>query len=174
MAVFAQPSKDENLTPGWNVQGGSNGNGKPGTGAPGYAMPGVTGSVSTSSQSGAGLPSPPQAEDVGMDTALNDTSILENESYSVSPTTQIGQSITWTGAAIPASGTPLAQPFGMSAVMTVAGGTVTALSYTPFGSATAVEMEAGSATGVVIPGGALVTLTYSAAPTGVTFVTTGM
>jgi hypothetical protein len=169
--IFAQPTKDENLTPGWNVQ---NGLGEATAGQTGYAQPAVTGNVTSVGQAGAGYPLPAGAMNANPseNSASYSESILTNGSYTSSATTQLGQTVTWTGAAIPATTVAKAQPFGVNAVMTVAGGTVTAISYTPFGSTTVVEVEAGETTSVLIPAGASVAITYSVAPTSVTFVST--
>lgn len=168
-AIYAQPTPDENLVSGWNVQGNVN----PG-GETGYAQAGVTGNVANVGQASAGFPLPAGAMNANPseNSGAYSESVLENGSYSVTPTTQIGQTVSWTGAAIPATTVAKAQPFGVNAVMTVTGGTVTAISYTPFGSTTAVEVEAGETTSVIIPAGASVELTYSVVPTSVAFVAT--
>lgn len=81
MAIFAQPTADMNLVPGWDVQGNGSG-GNPGPDAPGYGEPGNTGAVYGPGQPGAGFPNPPQAEDVGGENSGSyGESVLVNPGY---------------------------------------------------------------------------------------------
>lgn len=174
MAIFAQPTPDENLVPGWNVQGGASGSSFSGPDAPGYAQAGVTGDIATTSQVGAGAPSPYGAEFVGTEgqntpsgynSYTNPGGLLANASYSVSqvmaPTgtnpTQVGAVITTTAAL---TGVVVS---GLSLMVQALGtGTTT---YTVGGLAGGTV-----AVGTIIPAGAKITTTAS----GVVFVTVGM
>lgn len=166
MPIYAQPTPDENLVAGWNVQGNVN----PG-GETGYAQAAITGTATNVGQASAGFPQPAGAMNANPseNSVAYSESVLQNGSYSVSPTTQIGQTVSWTGAAIPATTVAKVQPFATSALLTVTGGTVTDVKYTPLGSATAVDLGA-TAVNASIPAGATVTLTYSVVPTSVAFI----
>lgn len=158
MATFAQPTPDENLVPGWDVQANTN---------LGFAQAAVIGGYeATQGQVSAG------GNSMAGGVAPYQTDVLVNGSYSVTPTTALGQSVVWT-TQIPASTVFKAQPFGTNASMTIAGGTLTSVNYTAFGSTTSVQL--GTAAGTYnIPAGASVAVTYSVVPTSITFTSTGV
>lgn len=161
-AIYAQPTPDENLVSGWTVQGNIN----PG-GETGYAQAGVTGTTTNVGQAGAGFPLPAGAMNANPNenSAAYSESVLENGSYSVTPTTQIGQTLAVTVGVSPAT---VANPFGTSAVLAITGGTETSITMTPKGGTAATTI----ANGAIVPPGASVIITYSAAPTSVAFVST--
>lgn len=158
MAIFAQPTPDLNLVPGWDVQGtGAAGN--PGPDAPGYGQAGNIGSVTVNAQAGAGTPQPPNTGTGSA--ASNAESVLTNGSYTVSQAnapsgtnpTAVGATITLTSAA---AGSVIS---GLSLVNT---NETSGVSYV-VGTNPAVTVAEGG----VIPAGAKVT-----APSGTVFVTT--
>jgi hypothetical protein len=184
-AIFAQTTPDENLKPGWNVQGTGVGQSTSGIPGEGYAEPGVIPPGSTLSaqlQPTAGVPFPPGALNNsfigGENSGSYFQSILTDPGYA-DGSTILGQSVAWTTAngLIPATTVAKVQPFGTNALMTVTGGTVTAIDVTPFGAAsgTTLVLEGGQTLSVSIPPAASVALTYATgdAPTSVTFVSTG-
>lgn len=171
--IFGQPTPDENLKPGWNVQGTTSATGPD---APGYAQAGVTGNVSNVGQASAGYPNPPGALNANPseNSASYSQSILTNGSYSVASATgvnptQIGQTVTL--ASVPATATAFGNPFGISAVLTLTGGTGVTAAYTVNGSSSVAVVSGG-----IVPGGAQVTLTYAAGdgPTAVAFTSVGL
>lgn len=165
--IYAQPTADENLVPGWNVQGTSaaqqnNSGDLPGLGTPGegYAEAGVTGVVTTNSQPYAG------SDSMNGSTGPYVPDVLQNESYSVSlANAPAGTNPTAVGAVITTKaaldGVVLS---GLSLlVQTVASGdTVT---YTVAG-----QTEQSAAAGDIIPAGAAITT----ADAGDVFVTVGL
>lgn len=166
MATFAQQPQDENLVSGWNVQGNNFSTSTFGQPGGGYAEAGVIGAVTTASQPNAGFPYPPGAANVGAENSGSyTTSVLENESYSVSQVAAAtGTNPTAVGAAItvPTGGYTAKVLSGLSLVVTnLDSGTV---SYTVNGSATVDVAAAGD----IIPAGAAVTSTA-----GVVFNTVG-
>lgn len=175
-AIFAQPTADENLVPGWNVQGNNGG-----TAGNGYATAGAVPpapNLSSALQGSAGFPYPPKAEDVGSENdGASGVSILTNPGYATGNGTILGAI---TAPTIPASGTALANPSGLAAQVSVTGGTLTEIQVAPFtaagvGSAVFTEVAAGDAAGsapVVVPGGGWIKLTYSVVPTSWSWVTT--
>lgn len=157
--IFAQPTPDENLKPGWNVQGTGVGQSTSGVPGEGYAEAGVTGDVTNNSQAGSGFPWPPLAEDIGSEAAANTTPILQNASYSVSQAdASVGTNPTAVGAVItlPSSGVSAKVLSGLSLlVQSLDSGT---LSYTVAGQS-AVDV---TAAGAIIPAGAAVTASAAA------------
>lgn len=153
-AIFAQPTQDENLVPGWNVQDNIVADGDTG-----YAQKGVTGDVTTNSQPNAG------GDSMNGSTGPYVTDVLQNASYSVSQVdapagtnpTAVGAVITTTAAldGVVLSGLSLlAQDLGSDTVTyTVAGQTATPVT-----------------AGAIIPAGAAITSSDS----GDIFVTVGL
>jgi len=109
MAQFAQPTPDENLSPGWNVQG--TGSAQSTTGIPGYAQGAPVGASISTGQAGAGYPNPPGAGNIGAENSGSYAqSILSNPGYA---TGSGAYSVTLT-APIPTT-TGVTNPFGMNA-----------------------------------------------------------
>lgn len=126
MAVFAQPTKDENLTPGWNVQNAST------NGQTGYAQPGVHGAETGIGQAGAGFPSPAGSVNTstGQNSASYAESILTNPGYS-----SAGSSLSASATAPVPTTAGVQQPFGTAAIATVVlPETATSLEVAPFNS----------------------------------------
>lgn len=104
---FAQPTPDENLVPGWNVQGFA---------PAGFSQAGVTPQIAVAGQSSAGFPNPPGAGNVGSEnSAAYTTQILQNGSYSLTPNTTLGQSAT---TPVPSTA-GVAQPYGVNTTATI-------------------------------------------------------
>lgn len=87
MAQFAQPTSDENLIPGWSVQGG--GVGQSTSGIPGAGYGSTPANVTTSlaagagGQLGSGVPQPQGALNIGAEASGSQTvAILTNNGYS--------------------------------------------------------------------------------------------
>lgn len=162
--IFAQPTSDENLVPGWNVQGNNGG-----TSGNGYATHGVTGGVTEVGQLGSGIRQP--LETGSSSAAAEALPVLENGSYSVevatpanvtvAPTgalpTQIGVSFT-VGTAITAGTVAFS---GLPLVVMVASAAVT---YTFAGA------SGSAAAGQTIPAGAVIVT----APASAVLVTAGL
>jgi len=127
MAPFAQPTPDENLVQGWNVQGNfaATSTGVPGAG---FAQPAAIGPVANVGQASAGGNS--QAGGV----APFETNVLVNGSYSVSPTTSLLQSA---AAPIPTTA-GVQQPYGVNTLAAVTGASVTSIAVAPFTTGTPV------------------------------------
>lgn len=100
MAQFAVPSKDENLTPGWNVQNGIAADGDTGYAQPGNAAPGAV----TVGQTGAG------GDSMNGSTGPYVTDVLQNGSYTSSVNTVLNQNVTVTP-----TGLSTQNPFGLPA-----------------------------------------------------------
>ena len=124
MAQFAAPTPDENLVPGWQVQGN----------APlGFAQSGVIPAVTTAGQANAGLPYPPGAENVGAENSGSQSvSVLTNGSYSVGPNTSLANSAT---LPLPTT-TGVQQPYGVNTQAAVTGASMTGLMVAPFTTGT--------------------------------------
>jgi hypothetical protein len=136
MAQFAIPTPDENLVPGWNVQGNFasvSTVGEPGQGyASPAAVPAPTAAYNTQSQANAGYPNPPGAFNIGSENSGSYTSsILTNPGYADGSTQLTQAPVT---LAITTAG--VQNPFGMSAQVTATLSTsVTALYVSPFQAA---------------------------------------
>lgn len=158
--IFAQPTADANLTPGWDVQGNT-----------GLGYGSVAGNSSANfgpGQAGAGFPNPAQAEDVGSENSASySQSVLVNPGYADGTghaQTQLGTG-NLPAAPTLASATALVNPTQLIAQVTA----------TPVGDVTAVSVKnvAGTvlnstvgSTGVyTVPPGGSVTFTYTTAPT---------
>jgi hypothetical protein len=164
---------DENLVPGWNVQGGSNGNTSSGPGSAGYAQKGVTGDISVAipgsatSNPGGGFPYPPGAMNVGSEnSAAYSTPILENSSYSMQ------QNLASAGTNPTAVGAVITTTAALSAV--VLSGLSIMLQTIPSEGTITYTVSGGSAitptAGSIIPAGAAITTSEA----GFVFVTAGM
>jgi hypothetical protein len=145
MAIFAQPSPDENLVPGWNNQGDT---------SPGYAEAAATSSVTVVGQAGAGYPNPPGAIDVGAENSGSyGESILENGSYSVSPTTNLSQTLT---TPVPSTA-GVQNPFGTAAIAQITSGSATTAQVAPFTTGTvtygSAQTVADGVTAILVPPG---------------------
>lgn len=118
---FAQPTPDENLVPGWNVQGFA---------PAGFAQAGVTPQIAVAGQLQSGLPNPPGASNVGSEnSAAYTTPILENGSYAVTPNTGLGQSAT---APLPVTANGVQQPYGVNTTAAITGAAITSVKTAPF------------------------------------------
>jgi hypothetical protein len=147
---------DPSQGPGWNVQASIV--------APGYAQPGVGGLPATTVgiQSGSGTAYPPSNNT----SASNDEPILENPGYA-QPGLVNGS--TQAVTPVPASGTAFSNPFPVLSLLTVTGWTVSEIAVAPYGSTSYANIEAGDSAPVTVPGAASVKITYSVAPTSITF-----
>ena len=123
MATFAQPTPDENLVPGWNVQANA---------PAGFAQAAPVPTTTVVGQAGAGFPNPPGAGNIGSEnSAAYTTSALANGSYSLTPTTSLSASLT--SPNVTTAG--VQQPFGVNAIATlVVPVSVTAIYTAPFQS----------------------------------------
>lgn len=167
-AIFGQPTQDENLVPGWEVQANAPLN---------YGLAGNTGATYGPGQTGAGFPNPPQALDVqGENSAAYGESILINPVYAdgTGPggrtlPTNIGGS-TVSAPAIPASGAVATNPTNLVATVVIAGGTLTAVKVGTAGQtfAQATQVGSGDGTYTVSPGG-VIGMTWSVTPTSMTW-----
>lgn len=173
-AIFGQPTPDENLVPGWSVQGNINSGGETG-----YAQAGVvpaTANVSTALQATAGVPSPAGAENASnaSNAGSQSVSILTNPGYAGTGT-PLGPI---TAPTIPASGTAVQNPSGLAALVTVTGGTLGGIATAPLvsgaaGTYTTISPgETSAEVQVTVPGAGFIKLTYSVVPTSWTWVTT--
>lgn len=148
-AIFAQPSKDENLTPGWNVQGDISAT----DGETGYAEPGVTATVVNEGQADAGYPNPPLAMDIDAEASGSyGESVITNGSYSVSLTgASTPAAPTQTGVTLTVNSTN----FPAGSVLSGVGGTLLTgtIAATLPGSTTSITYDASTAP-VAVPGGA--------------------
>lgn len=125
MAQFAQPTPDENLVPGWNVQGNT---------TAGYAQSAPIPYVTNVGQATAGLPNPPGAANVGGENSgAYGVSALQNGSYSATPTTGLTQTAT---TPVPSTA-GVQNPYGVNTTATIVIPTgVTAISVAPFTTGT--------------------------------------
>lgn len=128
MAIFAQPTQDENLVPGWNVQGNINPGGETGY-AQAAAVPASPANGVSTGQAGAGLPNPPQAFDINNEnSAAYGESILTNPGYADGNTSLASSVI----APIPSTATAVQNPFGMNATVALTVTGVTSVQVAPF------------------------------------------
>ena len=169
MAQFAIPTPDENLTPGWNVQGNFTGASTLGIPGAGFAQAGVTPpavALSASYQASAGFPQPPGALNIGSENSGSQTvSVLTDPGYSVASGTILG---TITSPSVPATTVAASNPSGLTSLVTITGGTVTVVSTAPFnaagsGSATFTQVAAGPGT-VTVPPAGYIKMTYTGSP----------
>lgn len=174
MAVFAQPTPDENLVAGWNNQGNFTGASTLGIPGAGFAQSGAVPTVTNVGQASAGTPQPPGAENIGSENAGSQTvSVLTNGSYSVTPNTSMT-----TTATLPVPTTAgVQQPFGVSANASVIGAAVTSIAVAPFTTGTpayttvATFTASANAVTVTVPPGGFIK-TGGASATSVTYTPT--
>lgn len=135
MAIFAQPTPDENLSPGWNVQGTGAGQvsdgaaGIPGSGyAESAAIP-ASPNLSAASQPNAGVPNPPGAINVGGENSgAYGVSVLTNPGYA-DGSTSLSASV---AAPIPTTTAAVQNPFGLNASVALTVGTACSVQVAPF------------------------------------------
>lgn len=164
-AIFAQPTKDENLVPGWNAQGS----------APlGYGQAGNTGTTINTGQAGAGFPNPPQALDVGGENSAAYTeSILTNPGYADAtgpggrtlPANIGGSSVS--APNVPATGVVAPNPTSLVATVVIAAGgaTITAVKVGIAGQTYAQAAAAGTAAGTyIVPPGGVIGIAFTSGP----------
>lgn len=169
MAPFAQPTPDENLVQGWNVQGNFTAAATVGVPGAGFTQPAVVPATTNVGQTSAGFPNPPGAGNVGSENSASYTSqILVNGSYSISPVPSLSAGIT--APAIPASTVAAQSPSGLNSTVTVTGGTTTVISVAPWssgGAAAATFTQVGTTTPATfsVPPAGYVKITYSVVPT---------
>lgn len=169
MAIFAQPTQDVNLIPGWDVQGNGTA-GDAGPDDPGYAQAGNTGTVYGPGQAGSGLPNPPQAENVGGENSASyGLPILGNPGYADG--TGPGGRALGTGSfpnapAVPATGVVATNPTNLVATVVIAanGATITAVKTGSTGQTYAQATQAGTAAGTyIVPPGGVIGIAYTVA-----------
>lgn len=137
MAQFAQPTPDENLVQGWTVQGN--------TGSPGYAQAAALPVTTVVGQAGAGLPNPPGAENIGSENSGSyASSVLTNGSYAVTPSTSLTQTTTTSTSTTGTNG--IQNPYGVNALATVEGASVTNILTAPFTTGTPTFTQAWAGT----------------------------
>lgn len=130
MAPFAQPTPDENLINGWNVQGNFTAAATVGIPGAGFAQAALTPAVTVQGQTSAGFPNPPGAGNVGSENSAAYTSqILVNGSYSASPTTSLSQTAT---APLPVTANGVQQPYGVNTTAAITGASITSIKTAPF------------------------------------------
>jgi hypothetical protein len=135
MAQFAQQTPDENLSPGWTVQGTGSAQATTGIPGEGYAVSGVVPAATNVGQTSAGFPNPPGAGNIDSENSGSYTSqILVNGSYSVSPTTNLSTTAT---LPLPTT-TGVQQPYGVNTSAAVTGAAVTSVAVAPFTTGTPV------------------------------------
>jgi hypothetical protein len=120
MSQFAIPTPDENLVPGWNVQGNFASSATVGVPGQGYASPAAvpapTAAYNTQSQANAGFPNPPGAFNIGAENSGAYTaSILTNPGYADGNTIIAGTGLT----APNVTTTGVQSPYGLSAQATI-------------------------------------------------------
>jgi hypothetical protein len=132
MAQFGIPTQDENLQPGWNVQGTGPAQSTTGVPGAGYASAAAIPVTTAVGQVGSGVPNPPGALNVGSEnTGAYSTPILENGSYAVTPTTLLTQT-----AATPTPTTAGVQnPFGLTSVCSMVASAAITATVAPFAPA---------------------------------------
>jgi hypothetical protein len=176
MATFAQPTPDENLSPGWTSQGTGSAQSTTGIPGTGYASPGnvpASGALSAASQASAGFPQPQGALNIGSENAGSQAvSVLTNPGYAPGNGTLVGAI---TPPTIPASTVAVQNPSGLAAIVTTVAGTVTVIATAPLvngiaGTYTTVATSS-PATFTVPPAG-FVKMTYSVVPTSWVWTTT--
>jgi hypothetical protein len=170
-AIFAQQTPDENLKPGWNVQGtgvgqgaieGASGSGVPGAG---YSEPGVvpaTAPLSGPLQSQAGVPFPPGALNQsfigGEASGSYFQSVLSDPGYANAGNNLLATPVTVLEANLVTAGNQ--NPFGVAAICNVLSGATastaqiapfiaTGVANAVFGSA--VDLTASAGTEVIVP-----------------------
>jgi hypothetical protein len=132
MAQFAQPTPDENLSPGWNVQGTGSAQSTTGVPGQGYAQAAPVGAGITTGQAGAGLPNPPGAGNIGAENSgAYGVSVLSNPGYA----TGSGSFQGTLTAPLPTT-TGVQSPYGMNAMAAVTGAAITSVSVAPFTTGT--------------------------------------
>lgn len=160
-AVFAQPTADENLVPGWDSQNVPLGYGSVAGNSTAAYGPG---------QVAAGVPNPPGAMNIGSEnSAAYTTSTLFNPGYADG--TGHAQTLLGTGnlpatPAMPASATAVTNPTSLVAVVVITGGTLTVVKTGSAGQTYTQATQAGTTAGTYsVPPGGVIGITYSAAPT---------
>ena len=166
-AIFAQPTADENLVPGWNVQGDS---------PAGYGQAGNTGTIYGPGQDLSGYPQPPGAENIGSESGSSSTPILANAGYADATGPggrQLPQNIggsTVNAPSIPASGTVATNPTNLVATVVIAGGTLTQVKVGTAGQTYAQATQVGTGDGTyTVPPGGVIGITWSVTPTSMTW-----
>lgn len=155
MALFAQPTQDENLVLGWNSQEQSLGYGSTEAAVTAAYGPG---------QPGAGTPQPPGAFNANPseNSASYTQSILSNPGYADG--TGHAQT-TVTAPAVPASGSVAANPTNLTASVTITGGDTSAVVTGGPGATYAQAAQAGTGDGTyAVPPQGVIGLTYTTAP----------
>lgn len=133
MPIFAQPTPDENLSPGWTSQG--TGSAQSTTGIPGQgyatpaAVPAPTAALSAALQASAGFPQPPGAANInGENSGAYGASVLTNPGYADGNTLISGTPLT---SPLPSTA-GIQSPLGTSATATITGAAITAIYVAPF------------------------------------------
>jgi hypothetical protein len=157
---------NEYLVLGWsNQQLGAT------AGQSGYAQPApvpAAANVSTAEQAGSNAPAPVIMGGTG---ASNNPAVdvLTNPGYASGNGTVLGAI---TAPSVPATTVAVQNPSGLAAIVTITGGTVTAVSTAPWAASAGAASfttvnpgETSSETQVTVPPGGFIKMTYSAAPT---------
>lgn len=155
MAIFGQPTKDENLTPGWNTQEQDLGYGSTEASASAAYGPG---------QLLAGTPQPPGAFNANPaeNSGSYAQSILVNPGYA-DGTGHAQTSVT--APAVPDSGQVAANPTNLTASVTITGGDTSAVVTGGPGDTYAQSEQAGTGDGTyAVPPQGVIGLTYTDAP----------
>lgn len=174
MAQFAIPTADENLVPGWSVQGGGVGQSTTGVPGAGYGQAGNVTLAYGPGQLGSGVPIPQGALNIGAEASGSQTvAILTNPGYADATgaanrtlPANIGGS-TVNPPAVPATTVLATNPTSLAASVVITGGTLTVVKTGTAGTATyAAATQVGTTAGTyVVPPGGVIGITYSAAPT---------
>jgi hypothetical protein len=171
MAQFGIPTQDENLQPGWNVQGTGPAQSTTGVPGAGYAESGVVPATTAVGQTGSGYPNPPGALDIGAENSgTYTTPILENGSYAVTPTTLLTQTA---AAPLPVTANGVQQPFGLGAQAVITGSAITSVKTAPFSSSGVPATGSGSWTTVFTGTASANPITVTVPPAGYVLVVGG-
>lgn len=123
MPTFAQPTPDENLVQGWNVQGNFTAAATVGAPGAGFAQAALTPVVAVQGQTSAG------SNTMAGGVAPFETNVLVNGSYSVTPNTSLTQTAT---APLPVTANGVQQPYGVNTTAAVTGAAITSIKTAPF------------------------------------------
>lgn len=174
MAQFAIPTPDENLAPGWNVQGTGTGQTVSGIPGAGYGQAGNVTLTYGPGQLTAGLPIPQGALNVGAENSGSQTAqILTNAGYADATgaanrllPANIGGS-TVNPPAVPATTVLATNPTQLAASVVITGGTLTVVKTGTAGTASyAAATQVGTTAGTyIVPPGGVIGITYTVAPT---------
>lgn len=172
--IFAQPTPDENLIPGWSVQGGGVGQSTSGIPGSGYSQAGNSTLTYGPGQLLAGFPQPPGALNVGAENSgSQNVSILTNMGFASATgaanrtlPSNIGGTVV-NAPAVPATTVLATNPTSLAASVVITGGTLTVVKTGPQGTASyAAATQVGTTAGTyIVPPGGVIGITYSAAPT---------